>query len=347
MDKPRWVVCVLFRETYGEIEYLLVTPKPKGGEPYEHRLPSAPQFTNKSAVETAYWVAGTETGYLAKFIDYRNDIEPSGAGETIQLFAAKALGDGNPRPKVEDLKAQWLPYDEAWHLLSHGLLKEGLDKADLHLRKLLPGPFLRRDTDSAFRPVIKQVMKMCGPVWSRIQEVINDEVALAEKQKRSVGETVINDTSLDLVGIMHKFPLVAALHKYFQRIFVLDNPHRLLILPNGTDMRARVERDHGSDWTSTADAVSESLPLAADALRDLAAKVRASEDRFGLIEPATPDQAAQLKRLMAMYRYSYAMENRLRVFFAMCPNGTVVAHSMLNCPKRYRDAISPATLLSA
>ncbi len=92
--------------------------------------------------------------------------------------------------------------------------------------------------------------------------------------------------------------------------------------------------------------VSEELPLAADALERLAAKVRMSEDRFGLFEPASREQAAQLRRLMAIYRYSYCMEERLRVLFAMCPNATVVARSLVTCPQQYREAIAPKTLLS-
>ncbi len=40
MKDNSWiVVCVAFRKMHSELEYLVVTPKPKNGEPYTHQLP--------------------------------------------------------------------------------------------------------------------------------------------------------------------------------------------------------------------------------------------------------------------------------------------------------------------
>ena len=331
--------CIVYRCQDKELQYVIVRPKAKEGEPFSRRIPLGTE-TGTSAAEAATQLVKQETGYDVG-LDAWEHTAQIGTGEDreVTVFLGLPEQSGPPEPAIKGMTAQWMDFKSANDVIKHSAMRDALSKADTYLREVLPGPLIRRDTSEDFKPVLKRVIDMCGPGWPLIERICEDA--------KADGVSFHDLGGLDLTGVLALYPVRVALRTYFQRTIFLLDERTLGVAKGKADLRDAVLERLGATWEELAEEAERRLPIAVQALRELQRPARSFERAcFGLSRPAEGSVLeAQLRTLLANYPLSYAIEERLRIVVAMCADGTIGARGLSQCPDPFAEAVAPRTLL--
>lgn len=290
-----------------------------------------------SALDLALAAAKVDTGIKPTIIDQRYSVDQPG-GDAAEFFLGK-VSDQEALPRMSNAKTEWLPYEDAVRALSLGVLKDGLTQAEHRLRQILPGPFIRHGLEPEFKPVIKRVIDICGPAWqhfeNKCQTAKSDEVWFFE------------DRNLDLKPFMSLHAVEAALDSYFKRMLFLVDEHTLCVADSSSDSRKITAERLKMDWDKVYATVEKRFPLAHRVMAGLAPKAKSWDN--GLFDEHRPESgsetADQLRTVMAVYPYKYAMMERHRVVYGMSLDGRVMARGLSLCPDRFREATGTRSLL--
>ena len=332
--------CIVYRCDDKEIEYLIVTPKPKEGEPYEYRFPLG-QKPGRYPEDAALVVAREETGYAVEVGRRVAEMNfHSGDAPPMPVFVVRPEGPGMPSPRVKGMTAKWHCFEDAMDLVKYSMgHKDPLNAADEHLRSIVPGPLVRKNTDAALKPIIKRLMDLCGPAWAVFEGICHNP------KGNDVEYCDVNPS--DFEPFMAVYAVRVALRAYFQRTLYLVDSQTLCVVKSKADTRDLVLDRLGTTWSRLADDAERRFPLAAEALHTLSQSARAMDQGFfGACRPEPGSALAhELRGLLSVHQYSYAMEDRLRMIVAMSANGMVVARGLSQCPELFNQAVAVKTLL--